>query len=188
MKVSAILGSPRKTGATTTLATAFLDRMKQNGAETETFFLNKMKYKGCQGCQGCKVKSQSCVLQDDLTPVLSSLQTSDILVFATPVYYWDVTGQFKLFFDRTWSLVKPDYKTNPEPVRIKKGKKALFITSQGDIEEKHGDVSQKYAGFLTMYGYDIRTVRAFGMGEDSDNDLTMFLSKVEKIAAQMIEE
>jgi multimeric flavodoxin WrbA len=186
MKVSAILGSPRKAGVTSSLATAFMDQMKENGADTETFFLNNMKFTGCQGCQECKHKAQTCVLKDDLTPALSSLQQSDVLVFATPVYYWDVTGQFKLFFDRTWSLVNPDYKTNPVPVRIEKGKKALLITSQGDIEEKHRDVSQKYAGFLTMYGYDTKTLRAFGMGEQGENDLQPFLGKVKEIAAQFM--
>ncbi len=186
MKVSAILGSPRKNSVTTALASEALNQMKQNGADTQMFLLNRMKYSGCQGCQSCKTTSESCVLKDDLTPVLESLQQSDILVFASPVYYWDITGQFKLFFDRTWSLVKPDYQTNPDPVRIQKGKKALLITSQGDVEEKHQDVSQKYAGFLQMYGYETRTLRAFGMGEQGDAHLEPFLDQVKDITAQMI--
>lgn len=185
MRVSAILGSPRKKGVTSTLAKAFLNEMEQKGADTESFFLNTMAFKGCQGCQGCKTRAESCVITDDLTPALSSLQQSDILVFATPVYYWDVTGQFKLFFDRTWSLVKPDYQTNPSPVRIEKGKKALLISSQGDVEEKHADVSEKYAGFLTMYGYETHTLRASGMDGENENDLTTLLADVKECAAKM---
>jgi multimeric flavodoxin WrbA len=187
MKVSAILGSPRKSGVTATLAKAFLDAMKESGAETKQFFLNNMKYTGCQGCQACKNGSEFCVLKDDLTPALSSLQESDVLVFATPVYYWDVTGQFKLFFDRTWSLVKPDYKINSEPVRIAKGKRALLIMGQGDVEEKHQDVSQKYTGFLSMYGYETTILRAFGMGMDGENNLGPFLEQITKIADQIAE-
>jgi hypothetical protein len=61
--------------------------------------------------------------------------------------------------------VKLDYETNPHPTYIEKGKSAPLITSQGDVEEKHKDVAEKYAGFLTLYGYDVRTLRACNMGE-----------------------
>jgi multimeric flavodoxin WrbA len=188
MRVSAILGSPRKKGVTTTLATAFVDRMEKSGAETQRFFLNDMAFKGCQGCQGCKTRAGACVLEDDLTPALKSLQESDILLFATPIYYWDVTGQFKTFVDRTWSLVKPDYQTNPEPTYIGKGKKALLITSQGQVKEKHQDVVQKYAGFLTMYGYQCWTLRACGMGDAGENSLQPYMEQIEVIASQMTAE
>ena len=186
MRVIAILGSPRKEGVTSTIGKAFMAEAQKTGADTDTYFLNNMEFKGCQACQVCKTKKESCSLKDDLTPVLEDLQNSDIVVFATPVYYWDVTGQFKSFFDRTWSLVKPDYKTNPNPVRLAKGKQALLITSQEDVEEKHRDVSQKYAGFLSMYGFDTQTLRAFGMGDGYENELEPYLAEVKKIAGNML--
>ena len=185
MRASAILGSPRKKGVTTTLATAFMNQLERNGADTQVFHLNAMVYKGCQGCQGCKSRSGSCVLEDDLTPALKSLQESDILLFATPVYYWDVSGQFKTFIDRTWSLVKMDYETNPDPTYIEKGKKALLVTSQAAVEEKHKDVAQKYAGFLTMYGYDVRILRACNMGTNGGNSIQPYLEQIRKIAMEM---
>ena len=187
MKVTAILGSPRKNSVTTRIAKTFMDQAKETGAETALYFLNDMDFKGCQGCNVCKTKKEFCVLKDDLTPVLEDLKISDIVVFSTPVYYWDVSGQFKCFFDRTWSLVKADYKTNPDPVRLDKGKKALLITSQGDVEEKHQDVSQKYAGFLSMYGFETQTLRAFGMGMDEQVDnIDTYITEVKAIAGSML--
>jgi multimeric flavodoxin WrbA len=185
MKVSAVLGSPRKKGVTTTLATEFMQQLAKNGADTQFFHLNDMVFKGCQGCQGCKARSGSCVLEDDLTPALKSLQESDILLFATPVYYWDVTGQFKTFVDRTWSLVKMDYETNPNPTYIERGKKALLVTSQAAVEEKHQDVAQKYAGFFTMYGYEVRTLRACNMGEKGGHSVEPYLEQIREIAVEM---
>jgi multimeric flavodoxin WrbA len=185
MKASAILGSPRKKGVTTTLATAFLQQLEKTGADIQVFHLNDMVYKGCQGCQGCKSRFGACVLEDDLTPALRSLQESDILLFATPVYYWDVTGQFKTFMDRTWSLVKMDYETNPNPTYIEKGKKALLITSQAAVEEKHQDVASKYAGFFTMYGYDVRTLRACNMGEKGGDSIQPYLDQISRFAVEM---
>ncbi len=184
MKVTAILGSPNPKGTTATMAGAFLSKARELGAETTTYPLNQMKFQGCQGCYVCKSKQEFCVLKDDLTPALEAMQKSDIMVFATPIYYWDVTGQFKCFVDRTWSLVKPDYMTNPDPVRIEKGKKAIFITSQQAVEEKHKDVSEKYMGFLKMYGFQTESLRAFGI--TSDSKLDGYIDKAKELASRML--
>ena len=100
MKVTAILGSPRNNGVSSTLAHAFIKTAKKAGAATTVYPLNDMTFQGCQGCNICKTKKEYCILKDELTPVLVELMVSDIVVFATPVYYWDVSGQFKCFFDR----------------------------------------------------------------------------------------
>jgi multimeric flavodoxin WrbA len=186
MKVCAILGSPREKGVTSTIANVFMSEAGKMGADTATYFLNSMDFQGCQGCMVCKTKKEFCILKDDLTPALEDIHSADIVVFATPVYYWDVTGQFKSFFDRTWSFVKPDYKTNPNPVRLAKGKKALFVTSQGDIEEKHQDVIKKYSGFLSMYGFETQALRAFDMSETKTNELDAYLTKAKNIAGNML--
>jgi multimeric flavodoxin WrbA len=185
MRASAILGSPRRKGVTTTLATEFMQQLEKKGADTRVYHLNEMAFKGCQGCQGCKARSGLCVLEDDLTPALKSLREADILVFATPVYFWDVSGQFKLFVDRTWSLVKMDYETNPHPTYIERGKSALLITSQGAVEEKHREVAEKYAGFFTLYGYEVRTLRACNMGAKGGNRVQAYLEQIRGIAAEM---
>jgi multimeric flavodoxin WrbA len=182
MKITAIMGSPRKNGVTSRIAGKFLDQAESKGAEVQRYFLNKMDYKGCQGCHLCKSKSESCVIKDDLTPALDSLVNSDILVFSSPIYFWDVTGQFKCFFDRTWSLVKPDYMTNPHPVRMDPGKKVLWISSQGDVEEKYKETVDKYTGFLAMFGCETHSIRAFGMGDGPDQEIGPFLDQAEKTA------
>jgi len=167
MKITAMLGSPRKNGFTSRIANAFLESAGQKGASVRSYVLNDMNFKGCQGCHACKTKQDHCILEDDLTPALADLQTSDILVLATPIYFWDVTGQFKLFFDRTWSLVKPDYMTNPHPVRMNPGKQAVWISSQGAEEKQHVDVMEKFTKFLTLFGCQINTIRSFGTSGDS---------------------
>ena len=185
MKITAILGSPRKNGVTSEISKGFLNRAEKNGATTTTYYLNSMEFKGCQGCHLCKSQQESCVLQDDLTPALEGLVSSDIMVFASPIYFWEVTGQFKSFFDRTWSLVKPDYMTNPHPVRMDKGKKALWISSQGDTADKYKEVVSKYAGFLTMFGAEVHTIRAYDMGNDLGQDITPFFTQAEALADQL---
>ncbi len=186
MKLVSILGSPRKKGVTSQIARAFSTKAEEQGAQIIEYHLNTLDFKGCQGCNACKSKLDHCALKDGLTPVLEDLKTADITLFATPVYYWDVTGQFKCFMDRTWSLVKPDYQTNPDPVRLDRGKKAVLITSQGDVADKHRDVTQKYTGFLQMYGYDTHTIRACEMGMDTDERIGPFLDLAREKARELI--
>lgn len=184
MNITAVMGSPRANGVTSRIAKGFLDRAASKGARVTPYHLNKMNFRGCQGCHLCKTEAPACVLKDDLTPVLKSIVTADIIVLASPIYFWDVTGQFKCFFDRTWSVVKPDYMTNPHPVRMAPGKKALWISSQGDIEEKFKDTADKYTGFLAMFGCETRSIRAFGMGDGPDQEIGPFLEQALAVAEE----
>ena len=187
MKVMAILGSPRKKGASSRISGKFISTAKEKGAETDTYFLNSMSYKGCLGCDACKNKSEKCIQKDDLTGLFEALMKADIALFATPVYYADVTGQFKCFFDRTWSLVKPDYMTSSNPTRVPPGKKAVFVLTQGDSEDKHRDVVERYQTFLTWYGFDVHVIRAVDCGMAPDTDVERYLDQAEKMALELIQ-
>ncbi|MCP4022901.1 MAG: flavodoxin family protein [Desulfobacteraceae bacterium] len=186
MKITAILGSPRKKGVSSSIALSFLEKAKTLGADANYHVLNKMTYQGCQACSACKSTREDCAFNDDLTPVLKDIETSDITVFATPIYYGDVTGQFKTFFDRTWSFVKPDYMTNPSPVRLDKGKKALLIISQGYEEEKHRDVPEKYMDFLKMYGYETHLIRSVESNMDDDEKMKPLIERAKDLATEML--
>lgn len=185
MKIVAILGSPRRDGASSRIAEAFMDRARKFGCETSTYFLNEMQFKGCQACHACKGRSEVCVLDDDLSTALSALVEADVAVFATPVHFGDASGQFKSFFDRTWSLVKPDFLTNPDPCRLTAGKRALLIVSQGDISDKHRDVVKKYKNFLNLYGYVVNVIRAVDCGISVDVNVDEQIRDAQELAVQM---
>jgi len=132
MKITCILGSPRKNGNSASIAGRFVQVAESLGAASETFVLNELKFSGCQACMACKGKLDTCAVEDDLTRVFASMRTADIIVAATPVYSGYASGQFKCFMDRCYSLLAPDYITNPQPSRLPSGKKAVLITSQGN--------------------------------------------------------
>src|SRR5512138_2671175 len=119
MKIVTLLGSPRSQKNSSTIAGRFTETAGMLGAETSTFELNRLTYRGCQGCYACKKSHDRCVLQDDLTQVLAAVQEADLLVLASPVYYGEVTAQLKGYIDRSYSFLKPDYLTNPQPSRLK---------------------------------------------------------------------
>ena len=86
---------------------ALLDKLESLGSEVQTFALNKL---ACRGCQALvyKTKLDRCVLDDDLTRMLDAVRGADLLVMATPVYFGDITSQFKGFVDRMYSFFTLD--------------------------------------------------------------------------------
>ncbi len=109
MKIVAVLGSPRLQGNSSTLAHKFLDTAQELGAEVRVYPLNLLSFQGCQGCGACKTTMETCILEDDLAPVLEAIKGADVLVLASPVYFGDLSGQMKCFFDRTYSFLNPDF-------------------------------------------------------------------------------
>lgn len=149
MKIMAILGSPRPKSNSSGLAYKMLERVQELGAETQVFILSKLKYKGCQGCETCKTKLNHCVLRDDLSQVLSNMHGVDVVIMATPIYFGEVSGQFKSFFDRTYSFLNPDFTS-----RLTGGKTSVFITAQGQSDLSfYTDVYPRYEVWLKRYGF-----------------------------------
>ena len=165
MKIVAVLGSPRPQGNSSTLARAFLKAAGERGAEVTEYLLNQLNFQGCQGCRACKIKSDTCILEDDLAPVLQAVRDADILVLASPVYFGDLNGQTKCFFDRTYSFFNPDFSS-----RVPPGKKALLVLVQANPEEtEFADIFPRYRRWLKMYGCDpIRLLRVTGVREPGE--------------------
>jgi multimeric flavodoxin WrbA len=165
MKIVAVLGSPRPQGNSSTLARAFLKAAGERGAEITEYLLNQMDFKGCQGCGGCKIKSQTCILEDDLTPVLQAVRDADVLVLASPVYFGDISGQLKCFFDRTYSCINPDFS-----IRMPPGKTAVMVLTQANPDPaQFADIFPRYERWLKIFGCDpIRLLRVTGVREPGE--------------------
>jgi len=188
MKIVTLLGSPRSTGNSTAIANQITGTAARLGAETRTFELNRLSYRGCQGCYSCKKGLDRCVLEDDLTEVLSAVSEADGVVLASPVYFGDVTAQLKGFIDRSFSYLKPDYVTNPQPSRLSP-KKLVFVLTQGHPDERlFGDIYPRFSGFLQWLGFaDSRLVRACGIGPGmSDAVPENILKQAEETARQLV--
>ncbi len=99
-------GSPRKDGNTDMLAAAFIEGAESAGHKVTLFRTADLKIGGCLGCGYCFENKGICVQKDDMPPILDTLRRSDVLVLASPIYYWSVTGQLKLAIDRMYPLIR----------------------------------------------------------------------------------
>jgi multimeric flavodoxin WrbA len=104
-RVLVFLGSPRKKGNSALLAKQVMDGAKAAGAKVESFYLHGMKIKPCTACDACRRKNQKdCILKDDMAPLYSKIRQADAIVMATPVYWFTVSAQTKLFMDRWYAM------------------------------------------------------------------------------------
>ena len=160
-----ILGSPHRNGNSSTLAEYFCRAAVKKDAKTRIFFLNELKYRGCQGCLACKTGLDHCVQEDELQVVLEAINKADILVLATPVYLGDISGQLKLFIDRTFSFVSPKYRDIPPASRLTGGRKLVFIQTQSQLSEtRFADIFEKYRRIFHGIGFDASyLIRACGV-------------------------
>lgn len=89
----------RKNGNSQVLAENFAAGAREVGHNVEMINLRDMDLKFCLGCFYCQTHDK-CVLSDDMNGLLNTVQHADVLVFATPIYYYEMSGQLKTFLDR----------------------------------------------------------------------------------------
>lgn len=107
-KILILSSSPRKGGNSETLAAAFAQGAQAAGHSVETIFLREKAFRFCKGCLACQ-KLGHCVIADDAVDIAARMHHADVLVFATPVYYYSVSGQLKTMLDRANPLYGTDY-------------------------------------------------------------------------------
>jgi multimeric flavodoxin WrbA len=99
MKVLAVIASNRRNGNVARLAQQILDGARARGHATEILNLYDYEIKNCIGCWKC-VEKGTCILNDGLERVLLKLKDADVVILGSPVYWGNVTGIMKTFFDR----------------------------------------------------------------------------------------
>lgn len=106
-KVLVISSSMRKQGNSALMAQAFAEGAAKNN-QVETVYLADKEIKFCKGCLACQ-KTNKCVIKDDMAELTEKVKNADVLVFASPVYYYSICGQLKTFLDRCNPLFSDKY-------------------------------------------------------------------------------
>jgi multimeric flavodoxin WrbA len=106
MKVLGINCSPRKEGNTEILVREALEGARETGAQTELLSISEMKIAPCDGCTTCQ-QTRECRIKDDMQKVCQKLLAVDGIILGSPVYFWSVSAQAKIFMDRTYILRYP---------------------------------------------------------------------------------
>jgi multimeric flavodoxin WrbA/putative sterol carrier protein len=145
MRILAIQGSPRpKASNTEILLREFLKGAQSQGAETETIYLKDKDIHSCVGCYTCWAKTPGvCIFKDDMPELLEKVRSCNIIVYATPLYYYNMTSLLKAFQERLLPLLDPHLiktgETYRHPPRYEVNRKMVLVSTCGLPEISHFD-------------------------------------------------
>ncbi len=168
-KVLVVSSSPRKGGNSEVLARKFAEGASESGNEVKVISVRDVDLKFCTGCLYCQSHDR-CVLSDGMNALYSEFENADVLVFATPVYYYSVSGQLKTFLDRL----------NPLYPRKNKFKEVYLLLAAADDDEAamNGSVSDIQGWVDCFNGVQLSGVlRGVGVGDKGDILKTDFPEK-----------
>ena len=100
MKILAIYGSPRNDGNSSLMLNSLLSALPQN-ADIRKIYLSEMNFSGCCATRDCKTLGY-CPVQDDMQQIYKLLQWAEVIIFASPTQFSDVSTEIKKLMERTW--------------------------------------------------------------------------------------
>jgi len=107
-KVIVISTSLRHGSNSDMLAEKFVEGAKAAGNDVEKISLVGKNIQFCKGCMACQ-KLGRCVINDDVNDIMSKVLRADVVVWATPIYYYEMSGQMKTLIDRMNAMYEQDY-------------------------------------------------------------------------------
>ena len=107
-KVLVISTSLRHQSNSEILADSFIEGAQSAGHSVEKISLRDKEIAFCKGCLACQ-QLQKCVIEDDAQTIAEKMKLAEVIVFATPIYYYEMSGQMKTLLDRANSLYPADY-------------------------------------------------------------------------------
>ena len=152
MKILAIHGSPRTIRSTTRMLADFvLEGAADAGAGTEMIDLCDLRITPCTACEGCSFNG-ICVYEDDVPALVARMKEADGIVFASPVYIDNISGQMKIFFDRLADAIHYQLLAGKYGCSV-----ATTHTSGGDEVVAYLNHVQNYLGVITVGGLAVAT-------------------------------
>ena len=162
MKILVLNGSPRVHGNTAAMVKSYTEGSKEAGNDVTVFEVCKKKIAGCLGCEYCHTKGQgACVQKDDMQELYELIKEAEMLVIASPIYYFGFSAQLQAAIHRTYAIGIP-----------KKLKKAALILSSGSEDVYDGAIYEYKKICEWMKITDMGIITAYGEENGSSEKLS----------------
>lgn len=153
MNVVSIFSGPRKKGNTATVLSWVEAELKSHGHQVERINLTSKKLNGCISCYKCKdnLNEPGCVQKDDGPFIIDQMVASDIVIYASPLYYWGFSSQMKALIDRCYCLYRGACGTPAHTSFVEGQRQALIVTAADPFEN---NAEQVLTAFQRMLVYN----------------------------------
>lgn len=157
-----ITGSPRKGGNSDLMADAFIKAAGKKGHKLTKIAAAELSIEGCRACEGCYTSGAPCVIKDDFNMIAPAIEEADVIVFASPLYWFSFSAQIKNIIDRFHSLVR-----GPKP--FKGTKECILLASGAGNMDGFAGMIKTYEIMAEYLNFkDSGKVIAEGMSEKGD--------------------
>ena len=173
MNILILSGSPRKGGNTELLVEAFVKSASQKH-HVEVVSVHDYKVNPCMGCNACfKSESNSCVQKDDMPLIYEKMAVADMLVIASPVYFYGLSAQLKAIIDRFHNPIRDTF-------HIKKT--ALLLVGAASLPELFDGILAQYRLCLNFFKLeDAGRVLVRGVKDKGDIQNTEAIQKANEL-------
>ena len=139
MRITTLLGSAKKKGNTSTVLGWVQKELESMGHDVQQIYLHNKSISGCLGCAKCRENPHeiACVQEDDAIDIMQQMISSDVVLYASPIYFWGFSAQLKALIDRCYSLVTDYHK--PSHTSLMKGKRLGLLVTGGSLFEKNAE-------------------------------------------------
>ena len=139
--VLVISSSLRTKSNSEVMAQEFAKGAAEAGNKVEVISLRGKKIAFCTGCLACQKKGK-CVINDDANAITAKMKKAEVIVFATPIYYYEMSGQLKTMLDRANSLYSSDYKF----------REIYLLASAADTDKKAMNIAKRgISGWIACF-------------------------------------
>ena len=139
MQITTLLGSAKKKGNTATVLGWVEEELESLGHDVERIYLNSKSIGGCLGCAKCRGNPAeiACVQNDDAIDIMEQMISCEVVLFASPIYFWGFSAQIKALIDRGYSLVTNYHK--PGHTSLMEGKRIGLLVTGADAYEDNAE-------------------------------------------------
>lgn len=189
-KILVVLGGGRPAGNTRQLADAFVKGAAESGHDVDLISLNKIQVNGCTGCNACRF-GKACVQKDGFHDLIPKIKGSDLIVFASPLYFWTISSKIKAFIERFYCIAEEDpapplgryekYPVKDSALLMTAADNLFWTFDQAETYYRHTVV--KYMGF-----HDRGMILAGGCGDTNGKpqiDRTGYLEEAYKFGKEI---
>ena len=161
MKIAVFNGSPRKEN-TQVMVDAFREGAESTGHEVEIYHVGQMKIAGCLGCEYCHTKGEgSCIQKDDLEKIIPAYKEADMIVFASPIYYFTMSAQIEAAIQRVYCIGKP-LKAKKAALLLSSASEGVYDAAIAQFKAYAGYTGIETAGIITAHGDENKSEAKLG--------------------------
>ncbi|MBW9170936.1 flavodoxin family protein [Clostridium estertheticum] len=154
MNIVVISGSPRKGGNTEIMAETFAKGARESGHEVTIKMLSELKVAPCVACNYCFTSEGVCSQKDDMTGILEVVDKADMLVFASPIYWFDITAQLKCTIDRMYARGKIGFHHKYVGLLLNSGAPAVYDAAIAQYKASNSYLKWEDKGIITIAGME----------------------------------